>query len=280
MEISAYARRVLLSPELEQKLAPCDMPPTDETPGDPLRVQQPARTSDLQFAAPRTAPPMPKPPALREPAKRAIAHHIMANHELQALEVMAAVLLAFPSAPTAFRTCMVQILQDERRHTRMHMEQASRLGLQFGELPVNGYIWARTSQFQDPLDYVVSLPLVFENCNLDHTLELEEIFLEAGDSRSAGVMRAIHRDEIEHVRFGVQWLQAMKPADQPDHEAWLAKLQWPLQAHKARGHQFDADSRRTAGLSEEWIDCLARAEKAGLTQPADQRDSPASGPAE
>ena len=260
MEISAYARTVLLGEDLEQKLAACTEPVTDDAPGEPLRVEHPARPAGLEFAAPRTAPAMPKPQALRDPAKRAVAHHIMANHELQALEVMAAVLLAFPEAPAGFRRGMVHVMQDERRHTRMHMEQAARLGVQFGDLPVNGYIWARTSSFRDPLDYLVSLPLVFENCNLDHTLELEVVFLQAGDSRSAGVMRAIHRDEIEHVRFGVRWLQLMKPPGMEDHEAWLARLQWPLQVHKARGHSFDAESRREAGLSEDWIACLAEAD--------------------
>lgn len=72
---------------------------TDAVPGKAVRVTQPARPENLQFAARKTAPVMPKAESLKDPKKRAIAHHVMANHELQALEVMAMVLLAFPDAP-------------------------------------------------------------------------------------------------------------------------------------------------------------------------------------
>ena len=94
----------------------------------------------------------------------------MANHELQALEVMARVALQFPDAPTEFRLGLAKIMQDEQRHTRMHIERAVMLGLRFGDLPVNSYIWQKSSEFECVLDYLATLPLLFEGANLDHTL--------------------------------------------------------------------------------------------------------------
>lgn len=87
------------------------------------------------------------------------------------------------------------------------MSNARTLGLEFGDLPVNCYIWKKAMEFANVLDYLAGLPLVFEGRNLDHSLEFATAFAEAGDERSATLMRTVHRDEIEHVRFGIEWLR-------------------------------------------------------------------------
>lgn len=259
MEIREFAQRVLLCPDLEQKLAAVVPPVSDETPGPAIRPLEPARPRSLKFAPRRTAPAMPAATALADPARRAIAHHIMANHELQALEVMAWTLLAFPDAPAEFRRGLVGIMADEQRHTRMHVERARALGLEFGRLPVNCYIWNKAMAFTSVLDYLAGLPLVFEGRNLDHTLEFAEAFTKAGDERSAALMQVIHRDEIAHVAFGIDWLRRLKPEHQSDWEAFVDHLHWPLRPGKARGDVFQTDARRAAGLSAEFITRLAAA---------------------
>ncbi|MEX1096895.1 MAG: ferritin-like domain-containing protein [Planctomycetales bacterium] len=253
MELRDFADRVLFSESLAEKLRPPETPLTDDDPGPAERVAVPARPAELRFALPRTAPAMPGPEAFADPAKRAVAHHIMANHELQALEVMAFVLRAFPDAPREFRRGLAWIMADEQKHTRMHAERAAALGVRFGDLPVNCYIWKKALAFQSVLDYLAGLPLVFENRNLDHTLEFEERFRRAGDRRSAAVARTIHRDEIAHVAFGLEWLRKLKPAEQSDWEAWQAHLHWPLRPEKAAGAPFRAGPRRAAGMTEEFI---------------------------
>lgn len=259
MEIREFAARVLLSTDLEQKLLPADSPLTDVDPGPPHRHSRPGRPDDLQFAPRRSAPAMPSPGAFSETRSRGVAHHIMANHELQALEVMAWTLLAFPEAPADFRRGIVRIMADEQRHTRMHIERAARLGIRFGELAVNCYIWNKAMGFQSVLDYLAGLPLVFEGRNLDHTLEFAAAFAAAGDERSAALMRVIHADEIEHVRFGIEWLRRLKPAGTSDWEIFCQHLDWPLRPGKARGHVFQREARQAAGLTSEFIDRLESA---------------------
>jgi uncharacterized ferritin-like protein (DUF455 family) len=261
MELREVAERILLSDTLEAKLVRIPTKLSDEQRGPDRRIQVPGRPADLVFAARRTAPAMPRPGALHDERKRAIAHHILANHELQALEVMAFVLLAFPDAPTEFRHGLAWVMRDEQRHTRMHIERAAELGIRFGELPVNSYIWAKAQQYASVLDYLAGLPLTFEGRNLDHTLELEEAFESVGDDKSAAVVRAIHRDEIEHVRFGIEWLRRLKPAEQTDWEAYIAHLHWPIRAEKAVGDVFHADPRLKAGLSPEFIEHLASSQQ-------------------
>jgi uncharacterized ferritin-like protein (DUF455 family) len=256
MELRTFAERVLYSDVLDLKVARIAEPLTDLQPGDAVRVERPVRPANLQFAARKTAPVMPRAQALKYPKKRAIAHHVMANHELQALEVMAMVLLAFPDAPKEFRMGMAHIMFDEQRHTRMHAQRCQELGLQFGDLPVNAWIWKKSQEFQSTLEYVAGLPLVFEGANLDHTVEFENEFRDAGDRRSAAIMRAIHKDEIHHVEFGLTWLRRFKPAEQSDWEAWTSSLHWPIRPSKARGDRFQREARLAAGLTPEFIDQL------------------------
>lgn len=261
VQIRNGAERILLSETLAEKLARIPASIVDDQPGAALRVSVPGRPPDLKFAARRTAPKMPRPGALHDPQKRAVAHHILANHELQALEVMAAVLLAFPEAPPEFRRGLVHIMRDEQRHTNLHVKRAAELGLRFGELPVNDYIWAKSQAFESVLDYLAGLPLTFEGRNLDHTLEFEAAFEQAGDPESAAILRAIHRDEIGHVRFGLEWLRRLKPPEQSDWDVYCAHLHWPLRADKAIGDTLHRDPRREAGMSEEFIDRLAAAQR-------------------
>lgn len=259
MEIREFAELILFSPKLSVKLATAYSSLTDCTPGEALRVPEPKREPELCFAPPRAAPKMPAPGALTDPIKRAVTHHILANHELQALEVMAWTLLAFPEAPTEFRLGVAHIMADEQRHTRMHAERAAKLGVRFGELPVNCYIWKKAMEFESILDYLAGLPLVFEGRNLDHTIELETAFLDVGDQRSARIMRTIHDDEIEHVRFGLEWLRNLKPEALSDWEAFEQHLHWPLRPVKARGDDFQRDARRQAGMTDEFIDQIESA---------------------
>jgi uncharacterized ferritin-like protein (DUF455 family) len=269
MELRTFAERVLLSESLDTKLERVREDFSDSNPGAALRVVEPVRSVELKFAPRRAAPAMPHPDTFADPRRRAIAHHIMANHELQALEVMAWMLLAFPDAPTDFRVGMAHVMQDEQRHTLMHMERASSLGLRFGELPVNCYIWKKAQTFTSVLDYLAGLPLTFEGRNLDHTLEFEEYFLKVGDPKSAAIMKAIHRDEISHVAFGLEWLRRLKPADESEWDAYVRHLHYPLRPDKSVGDVFHLEPRLAAGMTAEFVARL-RSEAA---EPMDSADS-------
>ena len=252
-ELRALAERMLLESDLDAKLAPPSLPLTDQSPGQPHEVESPARTPELTPPTETYADRMPKLSQMRDPKARGVAHHLMANHELQAAEIMAATLLRHPDAPPAFRMGLAEILLDEQRHTRMHMARAAKLGQPFGSLRVSDYIWRQAMRFESVLDYLAGLPLVFEGANLDHSLAFARAFDQAGDQRSAHVMRQIHDDEIEHVAFGIDWLRTLKPDGQSDWETFVAHLHDPLEPRRARGKVFHRESRVAAGLDDEFI---------------------------
>ncbi len=72
-------------------------------------------------------------------------------------------------------------------------------------------------------------------------------------------MRAIHRDEIEHVAFGLQWLKHFKPQEQSEWETYQEHLHWPLRPEKAKGKTFHRGPRLAAGMSAEFIDHIEQA---------------------
>ena len=256
MEIRDFARTVLLTEDIDGKLAPAAAELTDENPGLPLRAEQPGRPLHLRFAPVA----VPSSEGMHDPAQRPRILHALANHELQAAELFAWALLAFPDAPADFRRGLLRILDDEQRHTRMYIARVEDAGARFGDFPVNGYFWGKVGAITSPLRFLCAMSLTFENANLDHTTEYAEAARRAGDLKTAAVIERVYRDEIAHVRFGWTWLQAFKRQDESAWEAFRANLTWPLCPAKARGRTFHRSGREAAGLDAEFIARLEQSE--------------------
>ncbi len=252
MEIRDFARTVLTTEDLAVKLAPPREELTDERPGPAERAAGPGRPPHLRFAT-DTRSETPSHEGMPDPAQRPRILHGLANHELQAAELFAWALLAFPEAPSEFRRGLLRILQDEQRHTRMYLARLADNGHRFGDFPVNGYFWKKAPQIRSPLDFVCAMSLTFENANLDYTVDYAEAARRARDPKTAAVIDQVHRDEIEHVRFGWTWLQVFKRQDESAWDAWESHLAFPLRPERARGRTFHRDGREAAGLDPEFI---------------------------
>jgi uncharacterized ferritin-like protein (DUF455 family) len=257
MEIRDFALSVVTTEDLGTKLAPAPAGLTDDSPGPPLRIERPGRPARLAFQRRIEVPSIAGMP---DPAQRPRILHALANHELQAVELFAWALLAFPDAPGDFRRGLLRILDDEQRHTRMYIARVEDAGAHFGDFPVNGYFWSKVGSITSPLRFLCAMSLTFENANLDHTIDYEEAARQAGDAKTAAVIERVHRDEIEHVRFGWTWLQVFKREDESAWDAFRANLTWPLRPAKARGRTFHREGREAAGLDPAFI---ARLEESG-----------------
>ncbi len=193
---------------------------------------------------------------LRDERARGRLLHFFANHELLAIETMAYVLLRFPDAPEAFKKGVFGILQEEQRHLRSYLGRMEECGVPFGAVPLNHYFWSHLRDIRSPFDFVARMSLTFEQANLDFALEYAALFESGiGDPKTAGILRAVHDDEVRHVGHGWKWFQHWRdPGFESDFEAYRAALPFPLSARRARGARlFAAESRREAGLSAEFI---------------------------
>ena len=249
-----FALSIVASPDLGSKLRPAPSGLSDDDPGTPLRLREPARDESLRIRPGRQVK-VPPIEGFGDPAQRARILHALANHELQAAELFAWALLAFADAPGEFRAGLLKILDDEQRHTRMYVARVRALGHELGDFPVTGYFWGKVPEIRSPLDFVCAMSLTWENANLDHTADYADAARQAGDEKTALVVDAVGRDEVEHVRFGWTWLQRFKG----EGDAWdeySRSLSWPLHPARAKGSEFRAERRRAAGLDEAFIERL------------------------
>ncbi len=262
---SALARRVLFSPDLAEKLRPLPLLPTDTGPvpsGRAISWQgfAPVRPEILRFARSNEArPSLPSRPGLVDEENRGVLLHFFANHELLAAELMALALLKFPDAPEAFRLGLAATLREEQRHARWYLARMRECGVEFGQYPLSPYFWDAVSPMECPLDYVSRLSLTFEQANLDYARHFSTLLNEAGDSKSASILRHIYEDEISHVGYGLHWFRQWKTPGESDWQALEKRLPFPLSPSRAKGNRtgFNEEGRRSAGFDEDYIRRLA-----------------------
>lgn len=269
LNVSTYAERVLFSDRLEKKLDLSDFDRVVVGPGDSSRAKplvgapDPGRPPSLRMArrargkADRS--PLPSTPRLVDEENRGRLLHFFANHELLAAELMALALLKFPDAPAEFRRGLLGTLREEQIHTRWYLKRMRECGVEFGDHPVSGYFWDAVSGMESPLDYVSRLSLTFEQANLDYSRHYAEVLREAGDGASARILEKIHRDEIQHVGYGLHWLHHWKDPDESVWNALERRLAFPLSPSRAKGNgtAFNREGRLAAGLDLEYVDRLA-----------------------
>ena len=254
MTVREIAERVLFGTSLEEKLRP---PPTgisDHNRGRAVITPEvPSRPNGLELRQDGTRADFPGMSGIEDDHQRGRLLHFFANHELLATELMALVLLKFPDAPTEFREGILNTLKEEQMHTKMYLRRMAQCGVEFGDLPVNGFFWKMVSSMKTPLDYVTRLSLTFEQANLDYARGYAAIFGEAGDKKTAALLQRIYEDEIGHVSYGLKWFRKWKK-DGSDWQQFVSGLQYPLSPSRAKGaFVFNEEGRREAGLEEEFI---------------------------
>lgn len=261
---SELAERVLFSTHLEDKLRSFplieDVYPVQPGHFPDWKGFTPGRPAELRFAPSGSErPSLPGRPGLVDEANRGVLLHFFANHELLAAELMALALLKFPDAPAAFRHGLAETLREEQRHTRWYLARMRECGVEFGQYPLSGYFWDAVSPMESPLDYVSRLSLTFEQANLDYARHFSAILAEAGDPKSASILRKIYEDEIQHVGYGLHWFRQWKDPSESDWGALQKRLPFPLSPSRAKGNRtgFNEEGRRAAGFDEDYIRRLA-----------------------
>ena len=260
MNVAEFAERVLFGTTLGDKLAPAACV-NDFTPRSPVNVDSlpsPGRDISIRMHHGPGAAQAPADADLEKEEARGRLLHFLANHELLATELMALVLLKFPDAPDAFRRGVFVTLQEEQEHTRLYLERMQECGIPFGSQPLSGHFWRVVEPMRTPMDFVSRLSLTFEQANLDYSLHYARVFSQIDDKKTAAVLNKIYKDEISHVRHGLNWFRQWKAPQQSDWDAYQTQLQYPMSPQRAKGSNcvFNRAGREEVGLDTQFIDAV------------------------
>lgn len=252
--VREFAERVLMADSLEAKLAPPPPGLEDVVRGPALATPgAPGRPDGLKLSDSGVRAGFPALARVDDDAERGRLLHFFANHELLATELMALVLLKFPDAPAEFRAGVLRTLREEQMHTKLYLRRMQACGVEFGELPVNGFFWRLVAPMETPLDYVTRLSLTFEQANLDYSRGYARVFDEVGDPDTAAILDRIYHDEIGHVHYGLEWFRRWRSGSS-DWKSFCSLLGSPLSPARAKGaFEFNEAGRREAGLDDEFI---------------------------
>jgi len=278
--IRTFCRLVLERGDLATKLAPPrgadGSPLNDDAPGPALHLARPARDPDLAMSG--GAGPLPRPGELRAPEARARCLARFAHHELMAVELFAWALLRWPELPAELRRGWLAALSDEQKHCRLYRERLLALGSDLHEHDLSDYFWkhvpAIAASPHGPRAFLSAVGLTLEQANLDFALLYRDAFREAGDEASARVCQIVHDDEVGHVRLGAVWLARLAERQQSETERYREAVPFPLSAARAKGRRFSAESRRSAGLGEDFIAHVRAARSTQETRPRRPRQDP------
>jgi uncharacterized ferritin-like protein (DUF455 family) len=260
--------QILACGEIEAKLVPPFVPAeqgggllSDSPVGEPLVFERPARGTGLELRS--GSERLPRPIELADPRARAACLRRFAHHELMAVELFAWALLLWPDAPAELRRGFALALADEQRHCRMYLERLNAHGEELGDEPLSDYFWKHAAAIRahprGPAAFLAAVGLTLEQANLDFTLLYADGFRRGGDEASARVAEIVHADERRHVRLAAEWLARLATPGEDEVAAYTAAVPFPLEASRAKGRRFSAESRRAAGLSEPLIEHVRNA---------------------
>ena len=258
MDILSWAKLLLESPELSVKLT--DIKPTAALgQWSPYGLpESPARAGKIQFSSERIK--FPGLNKIKTPEGRSIAVHSFANHELLAIEMMAAALLIYPHdledpASVRLKKGLVSTIRDEQKHLKLYISRLKDDGVEFGDYPLNDFFWRQMPKLTSMDSFLALMSMTFESANLDFALQYQQVFREAGDTKTAEILKVVYEDELTHVAFGAHWINQWKQ-DKTLWEYYTSILPYPLTPARAKGPVFSEQSRVEAGLDPDWINHL------------------------
>jgi uncharacterized ferritin-like protein (DUF455 family) len=214
-----------------------------------ISKEDPGRGERIQFSNERIK--FPKAVNLQYEKPKAMALHYFANHELLAIEIMAWALLKFkPRCPQLIRE-MIDTIVDEQKHFTMYLRRMNKLGVKFGEYPLNDFFWKHFKKIQSIDQYFSLMSLTFETANLDFMIYFSKIFRNFDDQETSNILNTVLKDELRHVKLGHQFLFEKYQNDM--WEKYCQLLPWPITPARSKGIEPNAEIRKQVFLSERFF---------------------------
>lgn len=190
----------------------------------------------------------------RSDKARAALLHAVAHIELNAIDLAWDISARFihEDLPRAFFDDWVQVGAEEGKHFDLIQGRLKQLGFGYGDFPAHDGLWqAAEDTAGDLLARLVIVPTVLEARGLDVTPMMIERFQNMEDPASAGILRIIYEEEIDHVKKGNRWFRFCCDRQNLTYiETWQ-----DIVRNNFKGLMkppFNVEARENAGLTEEY----------------------------
>lgn len=181
--------------------------------------------------------------------------HALAHIELNAIDLALDIIGRFfrdlPKVDDdriAFINDWLSVAADEAKHFLLLENRLKTLGSGYGALPAHDGLWeAACDTGDDLLARLAIVPLSLEARGLDVTPDMIARMEGAGDDESAQILKTIYSDEINHVRYGMDWFlrlcleRGQTPA--PSYQNYVAQF-----LHGGLKPPFNVEARDLTGM--------------------------------
>jgi len=194
------------------------------------------------------APRLVKRRAMNTAEGRATLIHALTHIEFNAINLALDAVWRFSGMPESFYSDWLKVVDEEALHFSLLAGHLQTLGYAYGDFPAHNSLWemaARTER--DILARIALVPRTMEARGLDVVPAIRYKLEQAGDSKAAGILDIILRDEIGHVAIGNRWYAWLCEQRSLEPVATYGRLADEYHAPQQRG-PFNVEARLAAGF--------------------------------
>lgn len=139
--------------------------------------------------------------------------HDLLNSEFITVERMGRILSDCPGIPWQMKLDMARQAWDEARHAEIVQRRLEELGGNVGMFPTSCFGWEQDVNRKDPLERLALSNMTFESESCKHLRDWIAKAKKTGDTRSQQLVEFLLADEVNHVLYGIHWIDELTKND-------------------------------------------------------------------
>ena len=147
--------------------------------------------------------------------------HDLLNSEFITVERMGRILADCPDIPWQMKMDMAHQAWDEARHAEIVQRRLEELGGHVGMFPTSFFGWEQDVNRPDPLERLALSNMTFESESCKHLRDWIAKAKNTGDARSQQLVEFLLADEVNHVLYGIHWIDELTREDPERRERVL-----------------------------------------------------------
>lgn len=165
--------------------------------------------------------------------------HDLLNSEFITVERMGRIISDCPDLPWQMKMDMAHQAWDEARHAEIVQRRLEELGGHVGMYPTSFFGWEQDVNRPDPLERLALSNMTFESESCKHLRDWIAKAQKTGDLRSKQLVEFLLADEVNHVLYGVHWIDELTKNDPERRKRVLAYPEQVLASQHPVGVYFN-----------------------------------------